>query len=94
MNEKDKEFIDNVRKKISYIEHVRYEEEKVQQYKKSHVKKSIKLTLVFSIVLLIILLPVIVTKSFDRMYVYALGMCILGFCCYYENYSKEISEWF
>ena len=92
MNEKDKEFIDNVRKKINYIEHVRYQEEKVQQYKKSHMKKSIKLTLVFSIVLCIILIPVLITKNFDIMYVFVLGMCILGFCVYYENYSKEISQ--
>ena len=91
MNEKDKEFIDNVRKKISYIEHVRYQEEKVQQYKKSRMKKNIKLTLVFSIVLCIILIPVLITKNFDMMYVFVLGMCILGFCVYYENYSKEIS---
>lgn len=92
MNEKDKEFIDNVRKKINYIEHVRSEEEKIQQYKKTNMKKSIKLTLVFSIVLCIILIPVLITNSFDMMYVFVLGMCILGFCCYYENYSKEISQ--
>ena len=92
MNEKDKEFIDNVRRKINYIEHVRYEEEKIQQYKKINMKKSIKLTLVFSIILCIILIPVLITKSFDMIYVFVLGMCILGFCCYYENYLKEISQ--
>ncbi|BCZ46804.1 hypothetical protein psyc5s11_28710 [Clostridium gelidum] len=92
MNEKDKEFIDNVRRKINYIEHVRYEEEKIQQYKKTNMKKSIKLTLVFSIILCIILIPVLITKSFDMIYVFVLGICILGFCCYYENYSKEISQ--
>jgi Mg2+/citrate symporter len=92
LNEKDKEFIDNVRKKINYIEYVRSEEERIQQRKKTNMKKSIKLTLVFSIILCIILIPVIITKSFDMIYVFILGMCILGFCCYYENYSKEISE--
>ncbi len=92
MNEKDKDFIHNVHKKISYIEHVRCEEEKVQQYKRSNMKKNIKLALGFIIVLCIILIPALITKSFDMIYVFILGMCILGFCCYYENYSKEISQ--
>lgn len=93
MNEKDKEFIDNVRKKINYIEHIRCEEEKFKQQKRLNIKKSIKLTLAFSIVLFIILIPVLISKNFNMMYVVlVLGICILGFCCYYENYSKEISE--
>lgn len=92
MNEKDNEFIDNVRKKVHYIEHIRCEEEKVQLQKRLNMKKNIKLTLIFSIILCIILIPVLITKSFNMIYVFILGMCILGFCCYYENYSKEISE--
>lgn len=92
MNEKEKEFIGSVQKKISYIEHIRCEEEKLQQYKRINMKKGIKLFLIFSIILCIILIPALITKSFDMIHVFALGMCVLGFCCYYENYSKEISK--
>lgn len=92
MNEKDKEFIDNVRKKINYLEHVRWEEEKARQYKRLNMKKSIKLALIFIIVLCIILTPVLITNNFNMMHVFVLGICILGFCCYYENYLKEISQ--
>lgn len=92
MNESDKEFIDNVRKKINYLEHVRLENDKVNQYKKSKMKKNIRFALFFSIVLCMILIPVLVTKNFDIAYVFVLGICILGFCCYYENYLKEISQ--
>ena len=38
------------------------------------------------------LIPVLITKKFDMIYVFVLGVCILGFSCYYENYVKEISQ--
>lgn len=84
MNEKDKEFIDNVRKKIIYTEHVRMKEEKF--------KKNIKISLVFSTILCVILIPAFITKNFDTIYVIALGIYILSFGCYYENYLKETSK--
>ena len=92
MNDQDKEFIMNVRKKINYIEHVRFKEEKAKCYKKSKIKKNIKLIINFSIVLCLMLIPMLITKSFNIRYVFVLGISILGFCCYYENYTKEIAE--
>ena len=92
MNDKDKEFIMNVRKKINYIEHVKLEEEKAKHYKNLKIKNNIKLIINFSIVLCLMLIPVLITKSFDMIYVFIIGIYILGFCCYYENYTKEIAE--
>lgn len=88
MNDKDKKFIMNVKKKINYIEYVRAEEEKAKHYKNTKIKKNIKLIINFSIVLSLMLIPVSITKSFDMIYVFILGMYILGLCCYYENYTK------
>lgn len=92
MNEKDKEFIDEVWKKVNYLEYVRLKDEREIQYKKEGKKRKIKLGLIFSSVLCILLIPVLITKKFDMIYVFVLGICILGFSCYYENYVKEISQ--
>lgn len=92
MNHKDKEFIMNVRKKINYIEHIRLEEEKSKHCKEIKIKKNIKVIINFSIVLCLMLIPVLITKSLDMIYVFIIGIYVLGFCCYYENYTREIAE--
>lgn len=92
MNKKDKEFIDQVWKKVNYLEHVRVKDEREIQCKKADKKRKIQLLLTFCSVLCILLIPVLITKKLDMIYVYVLGICILGFSCYYENYLKEISQ--
>lgn len=92
MNKKDKEFIDEVWKKVNYLEYVRVKDEREIQCKKVDKKRKIQLVLIFCSVLCILLIPVLITKKLDMIYVYVLGICILGFSCYYENYLKEISQ--
>lgn len=90
MNENDKAFINKVWAKVDYIEHVRLEDEKVKQYKKIRMKKNIGFVLAVLFVLSIVSIPVLFTVNFNMTYILVLGMCMLGFSAYYENYLKEI----
>lgn len=94
MNNKDKEFIMNVRKKINYIEYIKLEEEKVKHYKKMKIKRNIKIVANASILLFIMSISLLIPESLYIICMLILGMYILGFCCYYENCTKEENEWF
>lgn len=91
MNENDKDFIDKVWQKVNYLEQIRIEEEEATKFKKINRKKNIIVTLFFCIVICMILYPILLAKSIDIFYVFVLGVCILGFSAYYENYLKETS---
>lgn len=81
----DKEFIDQVWKKVNYIQYEKDRLEETKEVEKSALKKKHKILLYF-IMSIIAFVPILFAVKFDIVLVVLVSIYILGFCCYYENY--------
>lgn len=84
-NEKDKEFINEVWKKVNYIQYEKDKLEEVKEIEKLTLRKKYKILICFFVSILAFM-PILFLEDFDISIVVILSIYILGFCCYYENY--------
>lgn len=93
INEREREFIDGVWNKVRYLEYQRNIEEDMMENIKRLKQKRLKIIGLFILVGIIILMAGFVNREFSMGLMSIMGIYLLGFSSYYENYlSLDIKE--
>ncbi|WP_026894689.1 hypothetical protein [Clostridiisalibacter paucivorans] len=93
INEREREFIDGVWNKVRYLEYQRNIKEDMIEDIKRLKQKRLKIIGIFILGAIIILMAGFVNKEFSMGLMSIMGIYLLGFSSYYENYlSLDIKE--